>query len=87
MGRPLTLMGADRQMVISGIFIGLAAWLNLHTLWAGAAVMAGFMWLGRIKAQDPIAIRLLFNGGRHRTRFDAAKTLPFSVIFANEQNQ
>ena len=37
MGRPLTLMGADRQMVISGIFIGLAAWLNLHTLWAGGA--------------------------------------------------
>ncbi len=80
-------MGADRQMVISGIFIGLAAWLNLHTLWAGAAVMAGFMLLGRIKAQDPIAIRLLFNGGRHRTRFDAAKTLPFSILFAHENNQ
>ena len=87
MGRPLTLMGADRQMVISGIFMGLAAWLNLHTLWAGGAVMAGFLWLGRMKAQDPISIRLLFNGGRHRTHFDAAKTLPFFVIALDETNR
>ncbi len=77
----LTLLGCDRRLILSGMFIGGGIGASVGSVVVGMVTFACFAALGRFKTKDPIALRLLFNPGAHLTRYDPANLRPFHVVF------
>jgi hypothetical protein len=76
----LTLCGCDRQLFTCGLFVGFGLFATLGSVAVGLVTFACFAVLGRFKTRDPIALRLLFNPGTHRNRYDPAVLHPFVVM-------
>jgi type IV secretory pathway TrbD component len=81
LNKPLTLLGGDRRLMIAGMFIGLGLFLTTGSVLVGALTSLCFACLGWIMAKDPTALRLLFNAGSHRSRYDPTTRKPFDVIY------
>ena len=72
-------MGCDRQLMIAAMFVGFGLFVTLSSIMVGLVTFACFAILGRYKAKDPASLRLLFNPGGARNRYDAAMKRPFQV--------
>ena len=81
LNKHLTLMGCDRQLMIAGMFVGFGLFVTLASVIVGLVTFAIFAGMGRYKAKDPAALRLLFNPGGARNRYDSAIRRPFPVSF------
>ena len=79
--KTLTLLGCDRQLMIAGMFVGFGLFVALSSVVVGLVTFGCFFVLGRHKAKDPAALRLLFNPGGARNRYDPAIRRPFPVRF------
>ncbi len=77
----LTLMGCDRRFVLCGMFIAFGLFMATSVILVGLVTFGCFAVLGRYMAKDPAALRLLFNSGSARNRYDAAIFRPFPVSF------
>jgi len=81
LNKHLTLMGCDRQLMIAAMFVGFGLFITLSSITVGLVTFACFAALGRYKAKEPATLRLLFNPGNARNRYDAAIRRPFPVSF------
>jgi type IV secretory pathway TrbD component len=81
LNKHLTLCGCDRQLFIAGLFAGFGLFATLTSLTAGLVTFACFVTLGRLKAKDVTAFRVMFNPGGHKNRYDAAIRHPFPVTY------
>ena len=79
LNKHLTLMGCDRQLMIAAMFVGFGLFVTLSSIVVGLVTFTCFAAMGRYKAKDPASLRLLFNPGGARNRYDAAIKRPFPV--------
>jgi hypothetical protein len=87
LNKHLTIMGCDRQLAISAIFIGGGFLMALGSVVTGLVVFGCFAGLGYLKAKDPVGMRLLLNPGKFAAHYDAAVSDPFVLIIAGRKPQ
>jgi type IV secretory pathway TrbD component len=80
LNKHLTLCGADRQLFLSGLFVGFGLFATFSSVIVGAVTFLCFTALGWLKARDPIMLRMLFNPGKFRNQYDPAIRRPFPVV-------
>lgn len=80
LNKQLTLMGCDRQVFICGLMIGAGFLMALGSIVTGGIAFGCFVFLGWLKAKDPVSMRLMFNPGKFRPHYDAGVREPFLVI-------
>ena len=74
MNRPLTVLGAERRLFFVALVSGGAIFSLLHSLLGGVGLFAAGVALARIATRHDVEIlRVLFNSGRFRRRYDPAK--------------
>lgn len=84
LNKHLTLLGCDRQLMIAAMFVGFGLFVTLSSITVGMVTFFCFAALGRFKAKDPATLRLLFNPGGSRNRYDPAIRQPFPVAFLHD---
>lgn len=74
MNRPLTVLGAERQLFFVALLSGGAIFSLLHSLLDGIGLFIVGVIAARIATgHDVEIIRVLFNSGRFRRRYDSMK--------------
>ena len=89
MNRPLTILGAERRLFFVALLSGGAIFSLLHSLLGGIGLFIAGMILARIATQhDAEILRVLFNSGRFRQRYDPMKedTLQIHIARRDAQN-
>ena len=89
MNRPLTILGAERRLFFVALLSGGAIFSLFHSLLGGIGLFIAGMILARIATQhDAEILRVLFNSGRFRQRYDPMKedTLQIHIARRDAQN-
>lgn len=86
LNKTLTLCGCERRLFLCGMFVGFGLFATFGSLTVGAVTILIFLFLGRLKARDPILLRLLFNPGKFKRQYDPAIRRPFPVILYGSTN-
>ncbi len=74
MNRPLTVMGAERRLFFVALISGGAIFSLLHSLFGGIGLFIVGVIIARIATKHDIEIlRVLFNSGKFRRRYDPMK--------------
>ena len=73
--RPLTVCGVDRRLFFLALLVGAATFNLFYSLLTGVLLFgvlyACALWSTK---RDPQLLQILLQSGRHRTRYDAAKS-------------
>jgi type IV secretory pathway TrbD component len=74
MNRPLTILGAERRLFFVALISGGAIFSGLHSLFGGLGLFIVGVIIARIATKRDIEIlRVLFNSGKFRRRYDPMK--------------
>jgi len=74
MNRPLTVLGAERRLFFVALISGGAIFSLLHSLFGGIALfVVGVVIARRATKYDVEILRVLFNSGKFRRRYDPMK--------------
>jgi type IV secretory pathway TrbD component len=74
MNRPLTVLGAERRLFFVALISGGAIFSLLHSLIGGLGLFIVGVIIARIATQHDVEIlRVLFNSGKFRRRYDPMK--------------
>ncbi|MGC8549830.1 MAG: VirB3 family type IV secretion system protein [Acidobacteriaceae bacterium] len=75
MNRPLTVLGAERKLFFVALITGGAVFSLMHSLVGGIVLFIVGVIIARIVTKHDVEIlRVLFNSGKFRRRYDAMKT-------------
>jgi type IV secretory pathway TrbD component len=76
MNRPLTVLGAERRLFFVALISGGAIFSLLHSLLGGIGLFVVGVIIARIATKHDVEIlRVLFNSGKFRRRYDPLKPL------------
>lgn len=76
MNRPLTVLGAERRLFFVALITGGAVFSLMHSLVGGIVLFVVGVILARIATKHDVEIlRVLFNSGKFRRRYDPMKPL------------
>jgi type IV secretory pathway TrbD component len=74
MNRPLTVLGAERRLFFVALISGGAIFSLLHSLFGGIGLFIVGVIIARIATKHDVEIlRVLFNSGKFRRRYDPMK--------------
>ncbi len=74
MNRPLTVLGAERRLFFVALISGGAIFSLLHSLLGGIGLFIVGVIIARIATKHDVEIlRVLFNSGKFRSRYDPMK--------------
>jgi type IV secretory pathway TrbD component len=74
MNRPLTVLGAERRLFFVALISGGAIFSPLHSLLGGTGLFIVGVVIARIATKHDVEIlRVLFNSGKFRRRYDPMK--------------
>lgn len=74
MNRPLTVLGAERRLFFVALIAGGAVFSLMHSLVGGIVLFIVGVIIARIATKHDVEIlRVLFNSGKFRTRYDPMK--------------
>ena len=81
MNRPLTVLGAERRLFFVALISGGAIFSLLHSLFGGIALfVVGVVIARRATKYDVEILKVLFNSGKFRRRYDPMKYEPIAVV-------
>ena len=84
MNRPLTVLGAERRLFFVALVSGGAIFSLLHSLLGGIGLFIVGVIIARIATKHDVEIlRVLFNSGRFRRRYDPMKWEPTAITIRN----
>jgi type IV secretory pathway TrbD component len=88
MNRPLTVLGAERRLFFVALISGGAIFSLLHSLLGGIALFFVGVIIARIATKHDVEIlRVLFNSGKFRRRYDPMKADGLDVRIARRNGQ
>lgn len=88
MNRPLTILGAERRLFFVALIAGGAVFSLMHSLVGGIALFVIGVILARITTKHDIEIlRVLFNSGKFRKRYDPVKSDPIEIAVRSRDGQ
>jgi len=74
MNRPLTILGAERRLFFVALISGGSIFSLMHSLLGGIALFVVGVIVARIATKHDVEIlRVLFNSGKFRRRYDPMK--------------
>jgi type IV secretory pathway TrbD component len=80
MNRPLTVLGAERRLFFVALISGGAIFSLLHSLLGGIGLFIMGVIIARIATKHDVEIlRVLFNSGKFRRRYDPIKWEPTEI--------
>jgi type IV secretory pathway TrbD component len=75
MNRPLTVLGAERRLFFVALIAGGAVFTLMHSLIGGIVLFIAGVIVARIATKYDVEIlRVLFNSGKFRRRYDPMKS-------------
>ena len=89
MNRPLTVLGAERRLFFVALIAGGAVFTLMHSLIGGIVLFVVGVIVARIATKYDVEIlRVLFNSGKFRRRYDPMKadTTEISIRQSHAQN-
>jgi type IV secretory pathway TrbD component len=88
MNRPLTVMGAERRLFFVALVSGGAIFSLLHSLFGGIGLFIVGVIIARIATKHDVEIlRVLFNSGKFRRRYDPMKADEMEVRIVRRDGQ
>ncbi len=88
MNRPLTVLGAERRLFFVALISGGAIFSLLHSLLGGMALFIAGVMIARIATKHDVEIlRVLFNSGKFRRRYDPMKADETEIYIARHDGQ
>lgn len=88
MNRPLTVLGAERRLFFVALIAGGAVFTLVHSLIGGIALFIAGVVIARIATKHDVEIlRVLFNSGKFRHRYDPMKDDPLEITIRNGHAQ
>ncbi|MGC1781470.1 MAG: VirB3 family type IV secretion system protein [Acidobacteriaceae bacterium] len=88
MNRPLTVLGAERRLFFVALISGGAIFSLLHSLFGGIALfVVGVVIARRATKYDVEILKVLFNSGKFRRRYDPMKFEPTEIRIARPDVQ
>ena len=88
MNRPLTVLGAERRLFFVALISGGAIFSLLHSLLGGIGLFIVGVIIARIATKHDVEIlRVLFNSGKFRRRYDPMKWEATDVTIRNRNAQ
>ncbi len=88
MNRPLTVLGAERRLFFVALISGGAIFSLLHSLLGGIGLFIVGVIIARIATKHDVEIlRVLFNSGKFRRRYDPMKWEPTEITIRNRNAQ
>jgi len=88
MNRPLTILGAERRLFFVALISGGAIFALMHSLLGGIGLFIVGVVLARIATKHDIEIlRVLFNSGKFRRRYDPLKWEPMEIAVRSRNAQ
>ena len=74
MNRPLTVLGAERRLFFAALITGGAVFSLMHSLVGGIGLFVVGVIIARIATKHDVEIlRVIFNSGKFRRRYDPIK--------------
>ena len=88
MNRPLTVLGAERRLFFVALISGGAIFSLLHSLLGGIGLFIVGVLIARIATKHDVEIlRVLFNSGKFRRRYDPMKWESTAITIRNRNAQ
>ncbi len=88
MNRPLTVLGAERRLFFVALITGGAVFSLMHSLVGGIVLFLVGVVIARIATKHDVEIlRVLFNSGKFRRRYDAMKDDPVEITIRKNHAQ
>jgi len=88
MNRPLTILGAERRLFFVALISGGSIFSALHSLFGGIGLFIAGVIIARIATRHDVEIlRVLFNSGRFRRRYDPMKADETQIRIARRDGQ
>jgi type IV secretory pathway TrbD component len=88
MNRPLTILGAERRLFFVALISGGAVFSALHSLFGGIGLFVAGVVIARIATKHDVEIlRVLFNSGKFRRRYDSMKADDTQIRIARRDGQ
>ena len=88
MNRPLTVLGAERRLFFVALITGGAVFSLMHSLVGGMVLFIAGVMIARIATKHDVEIlRVLFNSGKFRRRYDPMKDDPLEIAIRNGHAQ
>lgn len=88
MNRPLTVLGAERRLFFVALITGGAIFTLMHSLVGGIVLFVVGVVIARIATKHDVEIlRVLFNSGKFRRRYDPIKTDPIEITVGRRDGQ
>jgi type IV secretory pathway TrbD component len=88
MNRPLTVLGAERRLFFVALISGGAIFSLLHSLFGGIALFViGVVIAQRATKYDVEILKVLFNSGKFRRRYDPMKREETEIRIARRDVQ
>ncbi len=88
MNRPLTVLGAERRLFFVALISGGAIFSLLHSLLGGIGLFVVGVILARIATRHDVEIlRVLFNSGKFRRRYDPMKWEAITITIRSRNAQ
>ncbi|MBW4026543.1 MAG: hypothetical protein HIU93_04015 [Acidobacteria bacterium] len=80
MNRPLTILGTERRLFFVALIAGGAVFSLMHSLLGGVGLFVVGVIAARVATKHDIEIlRVLFNSGKFRRRYDPKKWEPTEI--------
>lgn len=89
MNRPLTVLGAERRLFFVALIAGGAVFSLMHSLIGGIVLFVVGVIIARVATKHDVEVlRVLFNSGKFRRRYDPMKpdAIEISVRRRDAQN-
>lgn len=80
LNKRLVLLGCDRRLFLSGLFVGVSMLMLFGSFTFGLIIFNVFATAGWFQARDPVLLRLMLRFGQ-RAQLDPAKYESFPVVF------
>jgi len=88
MNRPLTVLGAERRLFFVALVSGGAVFSLMHSLVGGIGLFVVGVTVARIATKHDVEIlRVLFNSGKFRRRYDPMKADATEIRIARRDAQ
>jgi type IV secretory pathway TrbD component len=88
MNRPLTVLGAERRLFFVALITGGAVFSLMHSLVGGIVLFIVGVVIARIATKHDVEIlRVLFNSGKFRRRYDPIKDDPAQITIRRNHAQ
>ena len=88
MNRPLTVLGAERRLFFVALIAGGAVFSLMRSLVGGIVLFIVGVVIARIATKHDVEIlRVLFNSGKFRCRYDPMKLDPLEIAVRRHDGQ